>query len=58
MVKNIIILFVVLGLFLFFKSHINILLGIPLLLIITIVCIFFIGLESKERQKILSYIRK
>ena len=56
MVKNIIILFVVLGLFLFFKSHINVLLGIPLLLIITIVCIFFIGLVPRERNKVLSYI--
>lgn len=57
MVKNIIILFVVLGFFLFFKSHINVLLGIPLLLIITIVCVFFIGLVSRERNKVLSYIK-
>ena len=57
MVKNIIILFVVLGFFLFFKSNINVLLGIPLLLIITIVCVFFIGLVPRERNKVLSYIK-
>ena len=58
MVKNIIILFIVLGLFQFFKSNINILLGIPLLLIITTVCVYSIGLVPRERNKVLSYIRK
>ena len=36
---------------------VNVLLGIPLLLIITIVCVFFIGLVPRERNKVLSYIK-
>lgn len=58
LLTNIFVLLLILGAFLLIKTYVNIIVGIPLLIIFTVVAIFFLGLFSNERSCIISYIKK